>query len=268
MVSLVFGKGNPLSLPPSLPPSGLCGPPLTSHLLLEATDHCHGLVQDHQLGLSLLTLQVIVADLAKILKRLVDVAYANPGPIETFHQRGCFSSRINSVSTATMLVHNYVPTVHYSDPRDISFLQAPLSPLSLVVGVPPLLLLGQSVFLALILASSAAAACLAARTFLLALSALRGRERERKMGGREVKEVKEKLFSNRSTFAPQQLRTKSAAHLCIVFLLHVLWPLSSCRWKEAVKNRHCSLELEAASHPLWRLTVAMEKIIYTHIHRL
>ncbi len=48
---------------------------LTSDLLLQAEDHCHGLVQHQQFGLWLLTLQVQLTHVTKLLKRLVDVPH-------------------------------------------------------------------------------------------------------------------------------------------------------------------------------------------------
>jgi hypothetical protein len=50
------------------------GRPLTSHLLLQAEDDGHGLVQDEQFGLRLLAAEVQLAHAAELLKGLIDVA--------------------------------------------------------------------------------------------------------------------------------------------------------------------------------------------------
>lgn len=48
---------------------------LTSDLLFQAEDHCHGLVQHQQFGLWLLTLQVQLTHVTQLLERLVDVPH-------------------------------------------------------------------------------------------------------------------------------------------------------------------------------------------------
>lgn len=50
------------------------GRPLTSHLLLQAEDDGHGLVQDEQFGLRLLAAKVQLAHAAELLKGLIDVS--------------------------------------------------------------------------------------------------------------------------------------------------------------------------------------------------
>lgn len=52
------------------------GRPLTSHLLLQAEDDGHGLVQDEQFGLRLLAAEVQLAHAAQLLKGLIDVTDA------------------------------------------------------------------------------------------------------------------------------------------------------------------------------------------------
>lgn len=52
------------------------GRPLTSHLLLQAEDDGHGLVQDEQFGLRLLAAEVQLAHAAELLKGLIDVSDA------------------------------------------------------------------------------------------------------------------------------------------------------------------------------------------------
>lgn len=49
---------------------------LTSDLLLQAEDDGHGLVQDQELGLWLVTLEVQLHHAAQLLERLIDVAHA------------------------------------------------------------------------------------------------------------------------------------------------------------------------------------------------
>ena len=52
---------------------------LTSDLGLQAADNGHGLVQDHQLGLGLLALQVVVADLPQLLEGFINVTDTHSG---------------------------------------------------------------------------------------------------------------------------------------------------------------------------------------------
>lgn len=52
----------------------------TSHLLLQAEDDGHGLMQDQQLGLRFVALQVQLDHPAQLLERLVDVADAQALP--------------------------------------------------------------------------------------------------------------------------------------------------------------------------------------------
>ena len=55
-------------------------PPLTSHLLLQVQDDRHGLVQDEQFGLGLLTVEVQLAHAPQLLKSLIDVSDPQPLP--------------------------------------------------------------------------------------------------------------------------------------------------------------------------------------------
>lgn len=47
---------------------------LTSHLLLQAEDDSHGLVENQELGLGLVTLQVELHHAAQLLKSLIDIS--------------------------------------------------------------------------------------------------------------------------------------------------------------------------------------------------
>lgn len=60
---------------------GCPGPrPLTSHLLLQAEDDSHSLVEDEQLRLRLLALEVKLAHAAQLLERLVNVSHTQALP--------------------------------------------------------------------------------------------------------------------------------------------------------------------------------------------
>lgn len=52
----------------------------TSHLLLQAQDHLHGLLQDEQFGLRLVRLQVQLAHASQLPEGLVNVPHAHPLP--------------------------------------------------------------------------------------------------------------------------------------------------------------------------------------------
>jgi len=49
----------------------------TSDLLLQATDYSHSLMQDHELGLCLLALEVIMTNIAQVLEGLVNVTHTD-----------------------------------------------------------------------------------------------------------------------------------------------------------------------------------------------
>lgn len=57
----------------------------TSHLLLQAQNDLHGLLQDEQLGLRLVRLEVQLAHAPQLLKSLIDVSDPQPLPCVIGH---------------------------------------------------------------------------------------------------------------------------------------------------------------------------------------